>query len=48
MDMAPDTLSQLMRRVPPAEVARLVRLLESRFESRETAQVPAQERTSDR
>ena len=37
-------LAELVRRVSPAEVARLVRVLESRFEGRETAQVPAQER----
>jgi hypothetical protein len=42
--MGLDRLLELMRRLRGADVPRLVRLLESRTDGRETAQVAAQER----
>jgi hypothetical protein len=43
MDNALKALAELARRVQPAEVLRLVRLLESKLEGRDTAQVAALE-----
>jgi hypothetical protein len=43
MDIGPGRIVELARRFPPLELARLVRILESRTDGRDTAQIAARE-----